>query len=289
MKRPRRSMLYIPGNNPAMLVNGGVFGADALLLDLEDAVSVREKDAARHLVRSVIRTVNFGSTEVTVRINGRGTPFFEDDLAAIVPVKPDAIRLPKTECAEDVRELDRMLSELEGRAGVKPGSIEVMPMIETAVGVENAFEIAKASVRVVAITIGGQDLTADMGIQKTRGGNELWYARTRIVMAAKAAGVDALDTVFADVNDEAGLVDETRMVRELGFDGKAVINPRQIVPVHRVFAPAAKEVEQAARIVNAMKEAESRGLGVVSLDGRMIDAPVVRRAQKILELAALYR
>lgn len=289
MKRPRRSMLYIPGNNPAMLVNGGVFGADALLLDLEDAVSVREKDAARHLVRSVIRTVNLGSTEVTVRINGRGTPFFEDDLAAIVPVKPDAIRLPKTECAEDVRELDRMLSELEGRAGVKPGSIEVMPMIETAVGVENAFEIAKASVRVVAITIGGQDLTADMGIQKTRGGNELWYARTRIVMAAKAAGVDALDTVFADVNDEAGLIDETRMVRELGFDGKAVINPRQIVPVHRVFAPAAKEVEQAARIVNAMKEAESRGLGVVSLDGRMIDAPVVRRAQKILELAALYR
>lgn len=289
MKRPRRSMLYIPGNNPAMLVNGGVFGADALLLDLEDAVSVREKDAARHLVRSVIRTVNFGSTEVTVRINGRGTPFFEDDLVAIVPVKPDAIRLPKTECAEDVRELDRMLSELEGRAGVKPGSIEVMPMIETAVGVENAFEIAKASVRVVAITIGGQDLTADMGIQKTRGGNELWYARTRIVMAAKAAGVDALDTVFADVNDEAGLIDETRMVRELGFDGKAVINPRQIVPVHRVFAPAAKEVEQAARIVNAMKEAESRGLGVVSLDGRMIDAPVVRRAQKILELAALYR
>jgi citrate lyase subunit beta / citryl-CoA lyase len=286
-RRLRRSMLYIPGNNPAMLQNGGVYGADSVLLDLEDAVSIHQKDAARALVRNALMFVDFGDIEVTVRINPLTSPFGRADLEEIVPLRPDAIRVPKIESPEQIVEVERIVAEIEARAGVKE-PIRIHPMIETALGVESAFMIARASKRIDAITMGGQDLTADMGVAKTKRGGELNYARERLVMAAKACKIGVLDTVFADVNDTDGLIAETRMVKELGFDGKAVINPRQIEPVHSVFAPTADEISLAKKIVAAMEEAERKGLGVISVDGNMIDAPVVARATKILELAKQY-
>ncbi|MBN1232180.1 MAG: HpcH/HpaI aldolase/citrate lyase family protein [Candidatus Coatesbacteria bacterium] len=286
--RLRRTCLYIPGNNAAMLQHSPVHGADSVLMDLEDAVAVSEKDSARFLVRAVLKNLNFGKTEKVVRINPISSPFFKDDLEIIIPSKPDSIRLPKVEQEEDVIILSSILDALEKKHDIESGSIEIHPLIETARGVENAFSIARSSPRVTAISIGGQDLTADMGIKKTDEGEELHYARTRIVMAGKASGIDVLDTVFADVNDEEGLRKETMMIKTLGFSGKAVINPRQIIVVHKVFKPDPKDVQRAKRIIKAYEEAVSQGKGVFSIDGKMVDAPVVKRAQIILNQAEYY-
>lgn len=288
MMRLRRTCLYIPGNNAAMLQHSPVHGADSVLMDLEDAVAVSEKDSARFLVRAVLKNLNFGKTEKVVRINPISSPFFKDDLEIIIPSKPDSIRLPKVEQEEDVIILSSILDALEKKHDIESGSIEIHPLIETARGVENAFSIARSSPRVTAISIGGQDLTADMGIKKTDEGEELHYARTRIVMAGKASGIDVLDTVFADVNDEEGLRKETMMIKTLGFSGKAVINPRQIIVVHKVFKPDPKDVQRAKRIIKAYEEAVSQGKGVFSIDGKMVDAPVVKRAQIILNQAEYY-
>lgn len=287
IKKLRRTMLYIPGNNPGMIQNGGCYGADAIMLDLEDAVAVNRKDDARLLVRNLLSYVDFGDVEKTVRINGMNTDFVIPDLSMIVPAKPDAIRIPKVETIEDIQRADKLISQMEDESGLRVGTIMIHAMLETALGVENAYAIAKASPRITAITIGGQDLTADMGIQKTLGGEELSYARRRIVMAAKAARISAIDTIWADVDDDEGLIRETRMIKELGFDGKAVINPRQIEPVHRVFLPTVSEIDKAMKIVTAFKKAQAEGVGVFAIDGRMIDAPVVARARRILELAEM--
>jgi citrate lyase subunit beta / citryl-CoA lyase len=281
----RRTMLYIPGNNPNMMQNGGVYGADGVMLDLEDAVAISRKEDARVLVRNMLQSMNFYKAEITVRINGLQTEFAQADLEAIVPVKPDAIRIPKVETPEDIKKADELISKIEKENKIKIGTTKIHAMLETALGVENAFQIAKASPRVEVITIGGQDLTADMGVKKTLGGAEIAYARQRIVMAAKAAKIAALDTIFADVNDEEGLIRETELIKELGFDGKAVINPRQIGAVHKVFSPKPEEVEKATRIVSAFRKAQKDGVGVFAIDGKMIDAPVVARAERVLDLA----
>ncbi|MFC1751810.1 HpcH/HpaI aldolase/citrate lyase family protein [Thermoproteota archaeon] len=286
-KRLYRTMLYIPGNNPSMVQSGGTYGADSILLDLEDAVAVNRKDDARFLVRNMLEFVDFGDVEKTVRINAMSTDFAMADLEAIVPARPDAIRIPKIESVEDVHKADNIITELEKKNNIPVGSIKIHAMIETALGVENAFSIAQASKRITALTIGGQDLTADMGVVKTEGGEEISYARRRLVMAAKAAKIAAIDTVYADVDNEDGLIKETQMIKEIGFDGKAVINPRQIDPVHEVYTPSEEEVEKAKRIVDAFEKAKKEGVGVFAIDGRMIDAPVVARAQRVLEFAGL--
>ncbi len=280
----RRTMLYIPGINPKMLAKAPDTDADSVLLDLEDSVAPDKKAEARELVRDIL-SEDFGRTTKTVRINGMHTPYSMEDLKAMVPAKPDAVRIPKIQSKEDVETADDVMTELEKIHAMDVGSIKIHAMIETALGVENAFEIAKASPRVDAITIGGQDLTADMGIQKTESGIELAYARGRIVMAAKAAGVAAIDTVYADVKNEEGLLAETKMIRDLGFDGKAVIHPRQIAAVHGVFTPTDVEIAKAQEIVDAFNEAKARGVGVFTIGTKMIDAPVVARAEKVLELA----
>ncbi|MBT3261394.1 HpcH/HpaI aldolase/citrate lyase family protein [bacterium] len=281
----RRTMLYIPGNNPNMIQNGGVYGADGIMLDLEDAVAISRKKDARILVRNMLQTMDFYGAEITVRINGLQTEFALLDMEAIVPCKPDALRIPKVETMGDIQTADQIISKIEKKHKIPQGTVKIHAMVETALGVENAFQIAQASPRVVVLTIGGQDLTADMGVKKTLNGQEIAYARQRIVMAAKAAKVAALDTIFADVDDEAGLIKETEMIKELGFDGKAVINPRQINLVHTVFTPKAAEIEKATRIVKAFKKAQKDGIGVFAIDGKMIDAPVVARAQRVLDLA----
>ncbi len=281
----RRTALYIPGNNPAMIQQGGVYGADSVLLDLEDSVAFSEKDAARILVRNMIQTINFYNTEVTVRVNHIDTPFGMTDLEYIVPVKPAAIRLPKMETKADVLRVIGIIEKIEDEKGIPHGNIRIHPMIETALGVQNAFEIAGAHPCVDAITIGGQDLTADMGIVKTKDNIGIDYARKAIVMAAKAYRIDALDSVFADVDDDEGLRAETEYAKKIGFTGKAVINPRQIDIIHEVFNPTEEEIRKAAKIVKAYRENLAKGVGVFALDGKMIDAPVVTRAQTVLNLA----
>ncbi|NOU45770.1 MAG: HpcH/HpaI aldolase/citrate lyase family protein [Bacteroidales bacterium] len=284
-RKKRRTMLYIPGNNPAMLQQGGVYGADSLLLDLEDAVAINQKDAARILVRNIIQSIDFYDAEVCVRINHLSTPFGLADLEAIVPLQPDAIRYPKTETATELLELIRIIESIEDKHNLPHNQMEIHAMIETALGVQNVFSIAGCSPRVGALTIGGQDLTADMNIVYTPDGAGIDFARKRIVMAAKAWKIDVIDTVFPDINDEAGLIKETEYAKKIGFTGKAVINPRQIDIIHEVYTPTDEEIRKAFRIVKEFMVNKNAGIGVFAIDGKMIDAPVVARAQYILELA----
>lgn len=285
MKRKRRTMLYIPGNNPAMLQQGGVYGADSLLLDLEDAVALNQKDAARILVKNMLKEIRFCGAEVCVRVNHTDTPFGLEDLEVIVPLQPNAIRFPKTETVEELDKLLKTIEFIEKKHGIENSKMTVHAMIETALGVQNVFDIAKYSKRVNAITIGGQDLTADMNIGNSKDGSGIDLARKMIVMAAKANGIDAIDTVFVDVNDEEGLRTETEYAKKIGFSGKAVINPRQIDIIHEVFTPTENEIRKAYRIVNEYKKKKAEGIGVFAIDGKMVDAPVVARAQHILNLA----
>lgn len=283
--RKRRSMLYVPGNSAAMVQQAGVFGADCVLLDLEDAIAPSEKDAARALLKYSIPAVNFYGAEVTVRVNHLDTPFGFDDLQELVPIQPDALRLPKIETADDVLRVVQMVEKIEERHNLPHDHLKFQAMIETAVGVENALEIAKSSPRVHAITIGGQDLAADMGIVLEKGGQGLDYASKRIVMAAKAARIEAMDTVFVDVDDEAGLRQATRYAKEIGFTGKAAINPRQIEVINDVFTPSEAEIEKAIDIITAYKQHQAQGIGVFAIHGKMVDAPIVTRALRLLELA----
>ena len=285
--RPRRSLLYIPGNNPGMIQNCAIYGSDGVLLDLEDSISVTEKDAARKLVKHALRTLNFGTVERVVRINGRDTPFFERDLGEIIPARPDAVRIPKIDSPDDVRAADDIITRLEEENGMEKGSVRIHAMLETARAIVNASAIAMSSPRILGLTIGGQDLAADLGIKITREGLEMLYARSAVVLAAKAAGLLAFDTVYTDIDDLEGLREQAAMSVALGFSGKAAIHPSQIAVIHEAFRPEEKDVRKAERIVRGAREAEERGLGVVAVDGRMVDAPVVAQAQRTLELARL--
>ena len=283
--RKRRSMLYIPGNNAAMIQQGGVYGADCILLDLEDSIAPGEKDAARILLKHTIPVVNFYGAEVAVRINHPDTPFGHDDIREIVPIQPDALRVPKIESADDVLRVIGLIEETETAQGLLHDRLTIQAMIETAVGVENALAIAKASPRVSSITIGGQDLAADMGISLEKDSCGIDYASRRIVMAAKAAHIEAMDTVFVDVDDEDGLRAATQRAKEIGFTGKAAINPRQIEVINEVFTPTEQEIAKAIDVVSAFNRHKAAGVGVFALHGKMVDAPVVARALHVLGLA----
>lgn len=285
--RPRRSLLYIPGNNPGMIQNCAIYGSDGVLLDLEDSIAIAEKDAARTLVKHALRSLDFGTVEKVVRINGRDTPFFEADLAAIIPARPDAIRLPKVDSAEDVLVADHIIAQLEAEAGIPVGTVGIQAMLETARAIVRVNEIAASSSRLVGLTLGGQDLAADLGIRVTTEGWELLYARSAVVMAAKAFGLEAFDTVFTDVANLDGLARATATAVSLGFSGKAAIHPSQVPVIHAAFAPSQKEVEKAARIIAGARAAKAKGLGVLAVDGKMVDAPVVAQAERILSLATM--
>ena len=286
--RPCRSMLYIPGDSPRMIQHAPVFGADSILLDLEDAVALTEKDAARKMVACYLKNYDFKSLIVTVRVNGSDTEYFDDDLKEIIPCVPDAVRIPKCSAPEDVMIADKKIEAIEKANSIPVGKVRIHAMIETAAGVENSFLIASACPRVQAITLGGQDLTADMGVQKTKEGWELFYARSRVVVAARAARVDVYDTVWADIDDKEGLMKECLQIVNLGFTGKAAIHPDQIETIHRAFMPTEKEFRKALRVMEAAENAKKEGKGVISVDGKMVDAPVVARASRLLELADLY-
>jgi citrate lyase subunit beta/citryl-CoA lyase len=280
--RLRRSRLYLPGAEPKFFVNAGLHRPDAVILDLEDSVHPDEKDGARVLVRNALRAVDFGGSERMVRINQ--LPLGIKDLEEIVPEIPDLILIPKVESPDQVREVDGKVRAILERGG-QAHSIWLMPILESALGVENAFAIAGASPRIVAMTVGLEDLTADLGVVKTPEGAETLYARSRLVNAAKAARVQAIDSVYGDVEDLEGLLAYGRRSRAMGFEGMGCVHPRQVEVVHEAFAPSPAEIERAARIVAAFEEATAKGLGVVSLGSKMIDPPVVNRARKLVKQA----
>lgn len=282
--RLRRSRLYLPGAEPKYFVNAGLHYPDAIILDLEDSVHPGEKDASRLLVRNTLRAVDFGVAERMVRINQ--LPLGYQDLEEVIPEQPDLILIPKVEHPQQVLEVDRKITEIETHVGIKQ-PIWIMPILESALGIENAFAIATASDRVCALTIGLEDYTADLGVVRTRTGEETQFARFRVVNAAKAAGQQAIDSVFSDVTDMEGLRKWGEQSRAMGFEGMGCIHPAQIQVIHEAYAPSQAEIDKALKIVAAFEEAKARGLGVVSLGSKMIDPPVVNRAVKLVARAKL--
>lgn len=278
----RFSRLYLPGNTPSMMLNAGIHKPNGLILDLEDSVAPVKKPEARFLVRNALRALNMYGAERMVRINQGEMGI--SDLAYVIPHKVNLLLVPKCESADYIRDLDKEVAKIKARH-IMNIPTWYMPIIESALGIEKAFEIATASKNVVALAIGLEDFTADLGVRRTKEATESFYARTRLVNACKAAGIQPIDSVFSDVGDMDGLRENVKTSKSLGFEGMGCIHPRQIPVIHESFAPEADEIEKAKKIVNAFFEASEKGLGVVSLGSKMIDPPVVKRAEKVIDLA----
>ncbi len=276
--------MFVPGNNPGMMADAHIYGPDSIMLDLEDSVTIAEKDTARLLVYNALRSVDYGDTEMVVRINPLNTPYGRKDIEAVVKAGVHVIRMPKTETAAEVEEVEREIEKVEREIGCL-GRTRIMAAIESALGVVNAYAIATASPRMMGIALGAEDYCANLKTQRTPGGDELRLARETIVVAARAAGIDALDTVYSNLDDMETFRKEVELIHTLGFDGKSIINPRQIEIVNEVFAPTPRAIEKARAIIAAIREAERRGSGVVSVNGKMVDRPVVIRAQRTIDLA----
>lgn len=283
-KKLRRSMLFIPGANAAMLSTAFVYKPDSIMFDLEDAVTLREKDSARLLVYHALQMPAYKDIETVVRINPLDTPFGLKDLDAAVRGGADIVRLPKTEDADNIHALEHEIDRIERECGREFGSTRIMAALESASGIVNAVSIATASKRMDSIALAGFDYVVDMQTQRGDG-TELFYARCALLHAARYAKIDAYDVVFSDVNDDEGFLKEVELAKKLGFNGKSLINPRQIELLHKAYAPTEAEVQKAQRIIEAAEKAEREGLGVVSMNGKMVDPPVVLRAQRVLELA----
>jgi len=275
--RVRRSRLYVPGNNPRFINSVAVYGCDCTILDLEDSVPMENKQDARYLVKNALKTMDFGNAETWVRINKE---MAREDIRQIAYGSPHGICIPKVESKEDVEVIEKILDE----AGV---DCHLMPIIETAKGIANAREIASSSEKIVALAFGAEDYTRDVGCKRTW--EALFYPRCEILIAAKSAGIQALDTVYPHIEDEDGLIEETKRIAEIGFDGKGAIYPAQIEIIHKCFAPDEKEVDEAKKIIEAIEEAKKKGEGTAVYNGRMIDLPVEKKARRILKLAELYK
>ena len=284
MQRLRRTMMFVPGNNPAMMSDAFIYGPDSIMLDLEDSVTMAEKDAARLLVHNALKTIDYGNTEMVVRVNPLSTPYGKKDVEAVVKAGVDVIRMPKTETAEEVQELEAEILKVEKEIGCE-GRTQIMAAIESTKGIINAYAIATASKRMMGIALGAEDYCANLKTQRTPSGDELLLARETIVVAARAAGIYALDTVYSNLNDMETFRKEVELIKRLGFDGKSIINPRQIEIINEVFTPTEKEIEKAKTIVAAIKEAQAKGSGVIAVNGKMVDKPVVIRAEHTIELA----
>ena len=285
--RLRRSMLFVPGANAAMLSNAFIYPADALMFDLEDAVAVREKDAARHLVYHALQHPLYRDVETIVRVNALDSQWGIDDLEAVVRAGVDIVRLPKTDTADDVIAMEKEIARIERDCGRKPGSTGMLAAIESAKGILQAPAIALASPRLIGIALGAEDYVRDIRTERSADGIELLFARCTILQAARAAGIQAFDTVYSDANNEEGFLREAAQIKQLGFDGKSLVNPRQITLLHNLYAPTQKDVDHAKRVVEAAEAAEQEGLGVVSLNGKMIDSPIIARAHLVLSRAEL--
>ena len=273
MERLRRTMMFVPGANAAMLRDAPLYGADSIMFDLEDAVSLKEKDSARTLVHFALKTFDYSNVETVVRINSLEAGGAQD-VEAMVLAGVEVIRLPKTETAQDILDVDAVITSVEKDNQIPVGTTKMMAAIESAEGVLNAREIAKASERLIGIALGAEDYVTNMKTKRYPDGQELSFARNMILHAARAAGIAAIDTVYSDVDNVEGFQNEVQQIKQLGFDGKSVINPRQIPLVNAIYTPTDKEIQNAKEVIWGIREAEAKGSGVISVNGKMVDKPM---------------
>lgn len=279
-----RTMLFVPGNNPKKIVGAEVYGADCIIYDLEDSVSVFEKDSARILVKYALR-YNRPECRIGIRINQSDTPYYKEDVECMVPLKPDFLRLPKAECAEDIINLDRLITKTEKEFGIPEGSVKIVASIENALGVMNSYKIASASKRMLAIGLGAEDFRTDMGMQRSESAEEILFARNLIALHAHAANIKAMDYVYSNFKNEKGFRADTLLGKKLGYTGKSVVHPSQVSIVHEIYTPSEEEIDNAKAIFAAYEDALKCGSGVTSLNGKMIDKPMVTRAMAVLSSA----
>ncbi|MDR3259427.1 MAG: CoA ester lyase [Fusobacteriaceae bacterium] len=285
LKQSKRTMLFSPADNPKMLVSAHLYGADCIIFDLEDAVKYSEKDAARDLLAEALKIMNYGDTQIYARINPLYTEFGEDDVRTLIPAGLRKMRLAMCEKPEQVVELDQLLTELESEYGIETGLCKIQCSLETPLGVSNALAIATASKRVESISFGAEDFTRSLGAERTKEGNEIFLARSMVVMAASIAGIDAIDTVWADISDEDGFRAEVKSSMNLGFAGKSCVHPSQIKIVHEIFTPTKEEIDKSLAILEAASKADINKGGVITVNGKMVDIPVIAKAEKIVRLA----
>nr|WP_159465876.1 citrate (pro-3S)-lyase subunit beta [Scandinavium goeteborgense] len=285
--RTRRSMLFVPGANAAMVSNAFIYSADSLMFDLEDSVILREKDSARRLVYHALQHPLYQDRETIVRVNALDSEYGLQDLDAVVRGGVDIVRLPKTDTAQDVIDIETEIARIEAECGREPGSTGLLAAIESAQGITQAVAIAHASPRLIGIALGAEDYVRNLRTERSPDGVELLFARCALLQAARSAGIQAFDTVYSDANNDAGFLHEAAHIKQLGFDGKSLINPRQIDLLHNLYAPTQKEVEHAQQVVEAAEASAHEGRGVVSLNGKMVDSPVIDRARLVLSRAAL--
>lgn len=279
-----RTMLFVPGNNPKKIVGAEVYGADCIIYDLEDSVSVFEKDSARILVKYALR-YNRPECRIGIRINQSDTPYYKEDVECMVPLKPDFLRLPKAECAEDIINLDRLITKTEKEFDIPEGSVKIVASIENALGVMNSYKIASASKRMLAIGLGAEDFRTDMGMQRSESAEEILFARNLIALHAHAANIKAMDYVYSNFKNEEGFRADTLLGKKLGYTGKSVVHPSQVSIVHEIYTPSEEEIDNAKAIFAAYEEALKCGSGVTSLNSKMIDKPMVTRAMAVLSSA----
>lgn len=271
-----KTLLFIPGNNPGMLQNSDILGADGVIIDLEDAVAISEKDTARALVVEYLKTFK-RTSPAFIRINPLGSPFFIDDLDAIIGLDIEGIVLPVSS-VESMRALDEYLNKAES-------NFKIISLVETALGLETVFDIVKESDRIVGVFLGAEDMTLDLGAKRTKESKEIEYARSKIIAVSKAYGIQAIDTPFTDTDDELGLIVDTKYAKDMGMTGKSLINPRQVQVVNKIFAPTKEDIRYALRVVEGLRSAKEKGLGVFSLEGKMVDAPIILRAFNLLKMS----
>jgi citrate lyase subunit beta/citryl-CoA lyase len=278
-------MMFMNAQKPGLIRDAYIYGCDSIMLDLEDAVAESQKDAARFSLYHALKSIDYGDTEVIVRINGLDTPHWREDIRVCVAGGADGIRIAKCECARDVKTVEQAVEEAEEEFGVEKGRTLLMAALESPRGILNAYEICCASDRLFGVAISGGDFRKCMQTQFQPDGVDMLAARGQMLLAARAAGVQCFDTVFTNLEDEEGFAAEVRQNKAMGFDGKSLINPKQIRLVHQIFAPGEKEVLQAERIVQAYREQSEAGVGVFTVDGKMIDIAFIPGAERTLRLA----
>ena len=284
-KRLRRTMMFLNAQKPGLIKDPYIYKPDSIMLDLEDAVAEKEKDSARFSLFHALKEINYRGIECIVRINGLDSDLWEEDIRCAVAGGADGIRIPKTETAEDVKKVEKAVEEAEKEFGIEPGKVLIMAALESAKGVLNALDICKASERLFGIALSGGDYTKDLQTHITGTGVELMGARQHMIIAARAAGVQCFDTVYTDLDDMEGLVKDVETIHLMGFDGKSIINPRQIAPVHKIYTPSQKEIIFAQKVVKEIDEKKALGIGVFTVDGKMIDIAFYDGAKRTIELA----
>ena len=285
----RRSMLFVPANNPGIIRDSYLYRQDSVMFDLEYSIDITEKDSARYLLFNMIKKMKplykESGIELVVRINGLDTEFGVEDLEASIRAGIEVIRIPKTDTVENVYEVEKHIERIEKESGIEVGRTKIIVAIEGPLGALNALEIAKCSPRLIGMAIGGEDYVTNLKTTRSEDGVEMLMGRAMIVMAARTAGIAALDSVYSDVNNDEGFLKEASMIKQMGFDGKSLIHPRQIELIHNLYTPDEKSIKKSLRIIKSTEEALAEGRGVFTVDGKMIDKPIIERAQHVLNLA----